>query len=89
MMKPEGKTFQVEVGGKTLTFETGRLAGQAGGAMTVQLGDSQLFGVATMDSQPREGIDFFPLSVKNACMPVDVSPVLFSAAKDVQPKRLS
>jgi polyribonucleotide nucleotidyltransferase len=63
MMKPEGKTFQVEVGGKTLTFETGRLAGQAGGAMTVQLGDSQLFGVATMDSQPREGIDFFPLSV--------------------------
>jgi polyribonucleotide nucleotidyltransferase len=39
------------------------LAGQAGGAVTVQLGDAQIFGVATMSENPREGIDFFPLSV--------------------------
>ncbi len=62
-MNPKPKTYQVDVGGKKLTFETGKLAGQAGGAVTIQLGDSQIFGVATMSSTPREGIDFFPLSV--------------------------
>ena len=62
-MKPEAKTYQVEVGGKTMTFETGKLAAQAGGAVTLQLGESQIFGVATMSNTPREGIDFFPLSV--------------------------
>jgi len=62
-MNPKPKTYQVDVGGKELTFETGKLAGQAGGAVTIQLGDSQIFGVATMSSNPREGIDFFPLSV--------------------------
>jgi len=62
-MNPEGKTFTVEVGGKELTFETGKLAGQAGGAVTVQIGESQIFGVVTMSGKPREGIDFFPLSV--------------------------
>jgi len=63
MMKPESKIYQVEVGEKTLTFETGKLAGQAGGAVTVQIGESQVFGAATMSDTPREGIDFFPLSV--------------------------
>jgi len=63
MMKPESKIFHVEVGGKELTFETGKLAGQAGGAVTVQIGESQIFGVVTMSKTPREGIDFFPLSV--------------------------
>jgi polyribonucleotide nucleotidyltransferase len=63
MMKPESKKYQVEIGGKTLIFETGKLAAQAGGAVTIQLGDSQIFGVATMSDTPREGIDFFPLSV--------------------------
>ncbi len=62
-MKPENHVYQVEVGGKTMTFETGKLAAQAGGAVTVQLGEAQIFGVATMSNTPREGIDFFPLSV--------------------------
>ena len=63
-MKPElNKIYQVQVGNNQLTFETGKLAGQAGGAVTLQLGESQIFGVATMSSNPREGIDFFPLSV--------------------------
>ena len=62
-MNPQAKKYAVEVGGKELTFETGKLAGQAGGAVTVQLGDSQIFGVVTMSKNPREGIDFFPLSV--------------------------
>ena len=38
-------------------------AGQAGGAVTVRLGDSIIFAAATMSSQPREGLDFFPLTV--------------------------
>ncbi|MGA2112880.1 MAG: polyribonucleotide nucleotidyltransferase [Anaerolineales bacterium] len=56
-------TFQASVGGKTLTLETGKLAGLAGGAVTARLGDTMMFAAATMSNVPREGIDFFPLSV--------------------------
>jgi len=62
-MKPEAKQYQVLVGGKPLTFETGRLAAQAGGAVTVQLDDSVVFAAATMSDEPREGINFFPLTI--------------------------
>ncbi|MBN2501228.1 MAG: polyribonucleotide nucleotidyltransferase, partial [Anaerolineales bacterium] len=62
-MKPEIKQYTAMIGGKPLTFETGKLAGQAGGAVTVQLGEMVLFCAATMSDEPREGIDFFPLSV--------------------------
>jgi polyribonucleotide nucleotidyltransferase len=62
-MLSENKQYTVEVAGKTLVFETGRIAAQAGGAMTLRLGDSMVFAAATMSSLPREGIDFFPLSV--------------------------
>ena len=54
-MKPESKRFTVEIGGKELIFETGQLAGQAGGAVTVRLGDALMFGVATMSNEPRKG----------------------------------
>ncbi len=60
-MKPESKQYQVEVGGKTLIFETGTLAEQAGGAVTVRLGDSVMFCAATM-GDPRP-INFFPLTI--------------------------
>lgn len=62
-MLPEGKQFQATVGTKTITIETGRLAGQAGGAVTIQLGDTVIFASATMSSDVRPGIDFFPLTV--------------------------
>jgi polyribonucleotide nucleotidyltransferase len=62
-MQPEGKQFQATVGTKTMTIETGRLAGQAGGAVTIQLGDTVIFASATMSSDVRPGIDFFPLTV--------------------------
>ncbi len=62
-MKSDVKKYQVKIGGKTLLFETGLMAGQAGGAVTVHLGDSLMLGVATMSNEPREGIDFFPLTV--------------------------
>ncbi|MBG7610220.1 MAG: polyribonucleotide nucleotidyltransferase [Anaerolineae bacterium] len=62
-MKPEGKKYQVMLGGKQMTFETGRLAGQAGGAVTVGVEDALILGVATMSAEVREGIDFLPLTV--------------------------
>ena len=62
-MKPEAKQFQAVVGGKTVSFETGKLAGLAGGAVSVQLGDTMIFAAATMSPDVRPGIDFFPLTV--------------------------
>ena len=61
-MRPEAKKYSTTVGSETITFETGKLAGQAGGAITIQLGESIVFASATMGGV-REGIDFFPLSV--------------------------
>ena len=57
------KTYVVEMGGKPLTIETGDLAMQAGGAVVVRLGDSVVLCTATASKTPREGIDFFPLTV--------------------------
>jgi len=62
-MQPEGKSYQAIVDGKEFLFETGRLAGQAGGAVTIQLGDTMVFASATMSDAVRSGIDFFPLTV--------------------------
>ncbi len=63
-MIPETTKTTANVGGQVITFETGKLAGQAGGAVTIQLGDSMIFAAATMANEPREGIDFFPLTVE-------------------------
>ncbi|MCP4677810.1 MAG: polyribonucleotide nucleotidyltransferase, partial [Deltaproteobacteria bacterium] len=57
------KQYTAVVGGESITIATGKLAGQAGGAVTVRLGDTMLLATATMSKRPREGIDFFPLSV--------------------------
>ena len=54
---------EAEIAGRTLTIEQGKLAHQAGGAVTVRYGDTMLLGTATA-SKPRPGIDFFPLSVE-------------------------
>jgi polyribonucleotide nucleotidyltransferase len=62
-MKPESKKYIAEVEGKEIVIETGLLAEQAGGAVTVQLGDSVILGTATMSDEAREGADFFPLTV--------------------------
>jgi polyribonucleotide nucleotidyltransferase len=59
---PQPTTLQVEFGGRTLTIETGRLAGLAGGAVTVRYGDTLVLGTANR-SEPRPGLDFFPLTV--------------------------
>jgi polyribonucleotide nucleotidyltransferase len=62
-MQPEGQIFKTRMGDKEFILETGRLAGQASGAVTVQVGDTMVFAAATMSDQPRQGIDFFPLTV--------------------------
>jgi polyribonucleotide nucleotidyltransferase len=53
---------ETKVGGKTLIFETGRLAQQAGGAVTATYGETVVLATATASSHPRPGIDFFPLT---------------------------
>lgn len=60
----DAQSFQTEWGGKTLTIETGKIAQQAGGSCTVRYGDTVILAAATMSSDPREGISFFPLSVE-------------------------
>jgi DNA polymerase III epsilon subunit family exonuclease len=56
------QTFETQLGGRTLTIETGRLARLAGGAVTVRYGDTLVLGTANR-SEPRPGLDFFPLTV--------------------------
>src|SRR6266436_5579183 len=50
-------------GGKTISFETGKLAKQAHGSVVVRIGDNVVLATATANPDPREGIDFFPLTV--------------------------
>src|SRR5512133_1246105 len=63
-MKPEPHQISVELeGGKSLTLETGKIAKQAHGSAVVRMGDNVILGTATANQEPREGIDFFPLTV--------------------------
>src|ERR1700756_4639295 len=50
-------------GGKRISFETGKLAKQAHGSVVVRMGDNVILATATANPEPREGIDFFPLTV--------------------------
>ncbi|HUK24385.1 MAG TPA: polyribonucleotide nucleotidyltransferase [Terriglobales bacterium] len=63
-MKPEAQHVTVELaGGKQLSFETGKLAKQAHGSAVVRIGDNVILATGTANPEPREGIDFFPLTV--------------------------
>jgi len=63
-MKPEPIVVSVEIsGGKTISFETGKLAKQAHGAALVRLGENVVLATAVANPEPRTGIDFFPLTV--------------------------
>ena len=63
-MQPETKQYATEIGGKSVVIETGKLAQQAGGSVTVRLGDTIVFAAATMGKEPRQGQDFFPLTIE-------------------------
>ena len=58
------KTYQMELAGRTLRIDVGRVAAQANGAVLIQYGDTTVLSTATSSDKPREGIDFFPLSVE-------------------------
>ena len=58
------KSFSIEIGGKTLTVDVGRVAAQANGAALMHYGDTTVLSTATASEKPREGIDFFPLAVE-------------------------
>lgn len=58
------KKVEFEVGGMKMHFETGLLAQQAAGAVTCHAGDDVLFSAVSSASEPREGVDFFPLQVE-------------------------
>jgi polyribonucleotide nucleotidyltransferase len=63
-MKPEPITVSAEItGGKSISFETGKLAKQAHGSAVVRLGENVVLATAVANPEPRTGIDFFPLTV--------------------------
>ncbi|WP_294785329.1 polyribonucleotide nucleotidyltransferase [uncultured Eubacterium sp.] len=58
------KTYSMELAGRTLSVDIGRVAAQANGAALMHYGDTVVLSTATASEKPREGIDFFPLSVE-------------------------
>ena len=62
-MFENARSFSMELAGRTLTVETGKLAQLASGACMVRYGETAVLCTATMAAKPREGVDFFPLSV--------------------------
>ena len=58
------KSYSMELAGRTLTVDIGRVAAQANGAALMHYGDTTVLSTATASKEPREGIDFFPLSVE-------------------------
>ncbi|MEW6052747.1 MAG: polyribonucleotide nucleotidyltransferase [Nitrospirota bacterium] len=57
------KTVDIELRGRTLSFQTGKMARQADGAVVVQYGDTVVLATAVADKTPKEGLDFFPLTI--------------------------
>ena len=58
------KTYSMELGGRTLSVDIGRVSAQANGAALMHYGDTTVLCTATASDKPRDGIDFFPLSVE-------------------------
>ncbi len=62
-MKEDAKIYEIEIGNKKVTFETGRLCEQSNGSCLVKCGETVVMVNVTMSKEPRPGIDFFPLQV--------------------------
>ncbi|MBQ1681608.1 MAG: polyribonucleotide nucleotidyltransferase [Agathobacter sp.] len=58
------KTYSMELGGRTLSVDIGRVAAQANGAVLIKYGETTVLSTATAADKPRDGVDFFPLSVE-------------------------
>ena len=63
-MSKEFKTYSMDIAGKTLRVDIGRVAAQANGAAFMHYGDTTVLSTITASEKPRDGIDFFPLSVE-------------------------
>ncbi|HWQ73129.1 MAG TPA: polyribonucleotide nucleotidyltransferase [Desulfitobacteriaceae bacterium] len=63
-MKQEILEKSIQIGGRTMTFQTGKIGKQAGGTIFIRYGDTVVSAFATSSPEPREGIDFFPLTVE-------------------------
>ena len=63
-MSKEFKRYQKEIAGRMLTVDIGRVAAQANGAAFIKYGDTTVLSTCTASEKPRDGIDFFPLSVE-------------------------
>ena len=85
------KQYEMELGGRKLVLEFGKYAEQANGSTFVRYGDTVLLVTATASDKPRDGIDFFPLSVdfEESCIPSARFPAVSSSAKAGLPKRRS
>lgn len=58
------KSYSMELAGRTLTVDIGKVAAQANGAVFIKYGDTTVLSTATASDKPRDGVDFFPLSVE-------------------------
>ena len=86
---PNQRRYETTLAGRKLVVETGKLAGLSNGSCMVRWGDTCVLVNATASKKPRDGIDFFPLSVdlKSACTPLAASPAALCAGKAVLRKR--
>ena len=57
------KIYETELAGRKLTIETGKFANQANGSVTIRYGETVVMTNVTASKEPKEGVDFFPLSV--------------------------
>ena len=78
------KSYSMELAGRTLTVDIGRVAKQANGAALMHYGDTTVLATATASKEPREGIDFFPLSVEyeEKMYAVGINVTLFASRRE-------
>lgn len=84
------KKWETEFAGRKFSLETGKMAGLANAAFLARYGETEVLCTVTASAKPREGVDFFPLSVdyEEKCMQWVKFPALFSAVRAEQAKRL-
>lgn len=83
------KKFETEIAGRPFVVEVGKMAQLAGGSCLVRYGETDVLCTATMAAKPREGVDFFPLSVdlKRSSIPLARFPVRSSAVRAERARR--
>ena len=80
---PNYRKFETTFAGRPFVVETGKLCGLANGSAMIRYGETCVLCNVTMSEKPREGVDFFPLSVEfeESCTPPAAFPALLCAAK--------